>query len=90
MTLQVCNHMCALIYESKCTYVCTHNNNDHNNDDESIIISYRITDNVSFKTCCQDSRRERDVSYMDGRFKKSESHSRTIGNFLKYLSTVSQ
>ena len=53
-----------------------------------IITPKGLTDNVPFKKCFRDSRSERDVSYMDGQFKKLESHSGKIGNFLKYSLTV--
>ena len=41
-----------------------------------------------FKKCVGDTRHERDISYTDGWFKTSESHSGKIVDFLKYLSTV--
>ena len=43
---------------------------------------------MKFKKCVEDTRSGRDISYFDGGFKKSESHSGTITHFLNHLRTV--
>ena len=90
-------HTCVLMWAAN----GNHNNNNNIIDTAQEIITrrmilqiiitlYNITGRVPCKKCFQDFCHERAVSYMIGRFKKLESHSGKILDFLKYLSTVAQ